>query len=130
MPQRPFDLRTDSIFEPFPKWWGLLFIYPTASLLIIFDQFGLPAIGGMAWISTASLGFAVRNFWPLRREPWFWITMACMAAAHAALIATWPWPDQRLSRGDIVLMFAADIALYVGLVSLVATAIRRARKAA
>ncbi|PHY19378.1 hypothetical protein CSW59_13435 [Caulobacter sp. BP25] len=129
MPQRPFDLREDSIFEPFPKWWGLLIIGLSAPLLLIFDRLGLPAVGQLAWTSTAAIGFAVRTYWPLRREPWFWATIACTIAVHAMAIVLWPWPKQSYPAWITGLSLGADIAFVVGVVALVATSIRCASKA-
>lgn len=130
MSEQPFDLQTDSIFEAFPKWQGLVIVFLTAPLLIIFDRLGFPGAGGMAWASAVSIGFASRIFWPLRREPWFWVTMICIGAAHAAVVSLYPWPDETHPSWMLGLILLADIALVAGVIVLVATSIRRASKAA
>jgi hypothetical protein len=128
MSEQPFDLRTDSIFEVFPKWQGLAIVFLAAPLLIIFDGLGSSGAGGIAWVSVVSMGFAGRTFWPLRRELWFWVTMTCTGAAHVAAVAFYPWPDESHPGWVLALAMLADIALVLGVIALVATSIRRASK--
>jgi hypothetical protein len=123
---KSFNLTTDSIFEPFPKWQGLLAVLLTFPLLVLMP----PGRADMAWASAASLAFVTRTFWPLRRERWFWTIMAGMGATQAATIILYPWLAVSQPNWIVGLGMLADIVLISALVIAAATIIRRKRKSA
>ena len=38
-----------------------------------------------------AFGVTLRICWPLRRQPWFWLTLAVLAALHVCAIALFKW---------------------------------------
>lgn len=125
MSERPFDLQTDSIFQPFPKWQGWAIVVLATPALML----GAQGRAGMAWAAVISIGFAVRTFWPLKREPWFWAIIASASLAYATAVALYPWPAAPQPGWALALVILADIALLTGAIILVAALLRRAGRA-
>src|SRR6266700_7473154 len=73
-------------------WWAVLcLIFGGMPIPWLFDHFGRLDLMLPTWNSIAVLGLAIAVKWKLRRQVWFWITIAILAALHVPLILFVPW---------------------------------------
>ena len=55
-------------------------------------------------------------FAPLLKRVWFWVALAVIAGAHAALVLLLPWGDDRLSGIELKPFMLADVLIVTGLI--------------
>ena len=68
----------------------------------------------------ASFGAAVRISWPLRKQLWFWIVIAVLAALHTFSVVVFKWSAATDWSGPTIMPFmAADIALILVVIYLI-----------
>jgi len=81
-------------------WWANLSIFVcTFSLLLLFDHLGRPDTAMPIVDSIFVLGVLIRLNWKLRRQRWFWITLAILVAVHVLLVIFLPWDERFSKRG-------------------------------
>ena len=103
---------TEKPHSPFSTWrrWGVAG-FVVFGLAIGVDLFAGWLIGdGRATIAAAfvlSLTALIRVSWPLRREGWFWATVAALAATDIATIAYVDWSFTKEWTGQSFGGFAA-----------------------
>jgi hypothetical protein len=79
---------------PDAKWGGLAALY-SLPMLILFACFGDIGRGFTAWICTAIIIGVVKTYWILRKDTWFWLTMAIFAGLQVPLVIFFPVPMTR-----------------------------------
>jgi hypothetical protein len=90
-------------------------------VIVFFAEFTDAGQGLFALIAVYSIVVSIRFAWPLRRQIWFWITIAAIAALHALALYLfdWSWIDKlgKLSSlvgfADIVAILGSIYAIYV-----------------
>lgn len=102
------------------SWWGLLCV-GIGSLLLswLLDHLGRFELVIPILNSTLVLGFALAVKRNLRRRPWFWGTMAIVAALHIPLIVFFPWTTQWVPALAIVAIDSADLIVILTIISVV-----------
>lgn len=101
-------------------WWGVLCIMVvTIPLVLLFDRFGKVGIALPALDSTAILTLAIVIKWNLRRNVWFWITMAIVVVLHVLLILSVPWTDKWVPASTIAGIGVVDLVVILVVVSIV-----------
>jgi hypothetical protein len=101
-------------------WWGLLCVGISSLLLSwLLDRLGRFELVIPTLNSTLVLGFAVAVKRNLRRRPWFWGTMAIVAALHIPLILFFPWTTQWVPALAIVAIDSADLIVILTIISVV-----------
>ena len=101
-------------------WWGVLCIMVvTIPLVLLFDRFGKSGLALPALDSTAILTLAIVIKWNLRRNVWFWITMAIVAVLHVLLILSVPWTDKWVPASTIAGIGVVDLVVILVVVSIV-----------
>ena len=76
---------------------------------------------GRGWaigLSVGVIALLVQISWPLRKEGWFWATVAVLAAVHfwASVHFSWYWVSDRGGLKLLGSMFAVDYLAMVGLI--------------
>ena len=69
--------------------------------------------------STGVLVAVIAMRWKLRRNVWFWITMAVIAALHVPLILFVPWTTKWVPAIVIIPVGIADLYLMLAILSVV-----------
>ena len=110
----------DIIFEAPPKWQGAIGAAAALSVFFVFAHFGLEGAGRIAGVSVVSIGGAMRIAWPLRNRPWFWVAMTCVGAIHIAIVALYPWSNERYPAVTLIPVMVADIIAILCLLALLA----------
>jgi hypothetical protein len=83
-------------------WWGVLCLVASALLASwLFDQFGRLELVLPTLNSIVVLGVVVAVKRNLTRRPWFWGTMAIVAALHVPLIFFFPGARSGFSRSRL-----------------------------
>ena len=73
-------------------WWALLsLMIVSLPIYWVFDHFQRLEIARPILMGVAALALLIAVKWTLRRRPWFWLTMAAIAALHVPLILLVPW---------------------------------------
>lgn len=90
----------------------------------LFAYFGEPARGRAAAISVGVLTMAVGASWDLRREAWYWVTIALLAACHVPIILLVPWTDKSYPGYTLLPVAVLDFAIVFAVIKLVEKAIR------
>ena len=101
-------------------WWALLCLGISALLFSwLFDHLGRFELVIPALNSTLVLGFAVILKRNLRRRPWFWGTIAILAALHVPLILFFPWSTQWIPAITIAVIDSVDLIVILTIISVV-----------
>ncbi|WP_446743085.1 hypothetical protein [Silvibacterium acidisoli] len=93
-------------------WWGVLcVIFGAMPLFFLFHYFGKASLGRPALYSTAMICIAVAMRWRLRREVWFWATVAAITVLHVLLVLFVPWGTKWVPAIIITPIAIADLYL-------------------
>jgi hypothetical protein len=65
------------------------------------------------------IGIAIAMRWKLRRNVWFWITMAVIAAFHVPLMLFVPWTTKWVPAIVIIPIAIVDLYLMLAILSAV-----------
>lgn len=98
--------------------WGLIVALLTIPVAIFVDHFD-PRRGTAAGASLALMIGAVRVFWYLRRQPWFWMAIAALTVIHVVLIVLVPWNKRSFPAPELWPIGIADFAAICGFIKLV-----------
>jgi hypothetical protein len=98
--------------------WGFLAALLSFPVAIAVSHFVDPGRGRAAGVSLALMILAVRAFWYLRRQTWFWVTVAALTVSHVVLIVFVPWTNRSFPASELWLVGIADFAAICGLIKL------------
>lgn len=102
-------------------WWVLLCLgivsLPTYWL---FDHFGKFDLALPTLNSVLVVGFTIAVKWKLRRDAWFWGTIAILAALHVPLVLFVPWTTKWVPALAIAAIDSADLILMLAILAVVA----------
>jgi hypothetical protein len=110
---------TEKVTARTAKKWGLIALLLSLPIGTGVSHFVDPERGMAAGISSGLLIVAIRAFWYLRRQPWFWMTVAVLTIMHSVLVLVVPWPNKGLSSPALWPIGIADFAAICGCVKLV-----------
>jgi len=102
-----------------PLWAGLCIMVAAALLMFLFAHFGKSALARPTLYSAAMIGIAIAMRWKLRRQVWFWSTMAVIVALHVPLILYVPWTNRWVPAFMIVPLALADLYAMLAIVGVV-----------
>jgi hypothetical protein len=101
-------------------WWGVLsLIVGSLPIYWLFDHFGTLNLALPTLNSVGMLGFAIAVKWKLRRHPWFWGTVAILAALHVPLILFVPWTTKWVPALAIAAIDSADLILMLAILTII-----------
>ena len=101
-------------------WWGVLCLMLGATpVVLLFAHFGKFALALPTLDSAGMIGIAIYMRWRLRRQVWFWITIAVIVALHIALILFVPWTTRWVPAFMIVPFAVADLYAVLTILSMV-----------
>jgi hypothetical protein len=110
-------------------WWGVLCLIAGAvPVVFLFDHFGKQPLALPAMDSAGMIAIVIALRWQLRRQMWFWITMAVFALVHAALIVLVPWPTGWVPAPVIIPIGTADASAMLALLAIVRNFIETERE--
>jgi hypothetical protein len=66
-------------------------------ILIVFAILGKVWLGFGAWICSGLVMLVVRVRWDLRKQVWFWVTIACCELLQILIILLIPWNNRSLT---------------------------------
>ena len=116
---------TDIKFKRLP-WWAVLCVMLGAVLVgFLFDHFGKLALARPTIYSAGMISIAIAMRWRLRRQLWFWITMAVIAALHVPLILFLPWTTKWVPAFMIAPFAFADLYAVLAIVAVVGTLVAK-----
>jgi hypothetical protein len=119
----------DGKFERLP-WWGVLCaILGAIVVAFLFDHFGKFALARPTIYSAAMISIAVAMRWRLRRQAWFWITIAVIVALHVPLILFVPWTTKWVPVFAIAPIAIADLYAVLAILSMVEKMVARQKTA-
>jgi hypothetical protein len=101
-------------------WWGVLCVILGAIVVaFLFDHFGKFALARPTIYSAAMISIAVAMRWRLRRQAWFWITIAVIVAFHVPLILFVPWTTKWVPVFAIAPIAIADLYAVLAILAMV-----------
>ena len=95
------------------------FMIGCALIALLLDYFGKFDIARPILYSTGMLFAVIVLRWKLRRNLWFWITMAVIAALHVPLILFVPWTTKWVPAAVIIPIGIADLYLMLAILYVV-----------
>ncbi|HET6896037.1 MAG TPA: hypothetical protein VFH72_11705 [Candidatus Baltobacteraceae bacterium] len=106
-------------------WWCLL-SWMAACALIMWPLLMLGRTDLIYPTLTAIgvLGFTIAVKWELRRYAWFWVTMAIIAALHAAVIFIIPWTSKWVPALAIAAIASGDFILILVVFDVIARVLK------
>jgi len=94
------------------SWRTKLFIFivgaPTTFLFALYGR--LEMVWPLA-ITIGMIGIVIRFKWRLRRQPWFWVTMAVIAVLHVLWVLFVPWTTKWIPVFVYIGIATADFVL-------------------
>ena len=69
--------------------------------------------------SIIAIGFAIRGYWELRGQLWFWITISVFLVVHGVLIFCIPWRSGWVPAPVIMVFCIVDFAIILGVVGVI-----------
>jgi hypothetical protein len=98
---------------------GLIILAMVAPVFFCFYYFGKADIGFTACIVLGMAMFAIKLRWKLRRQAWFWVTIALILALHIPFLFIVRWPQTNIPTIAFSLPLGiADFLLIRGAISL------------
>lgn len=90
--------------------WGLVALGAVVAFAVFFAfaRLGLPGNGKIAGYLVGILLCAVGLRWRLRGRPWFWATIALIAAAEIPIAVFIPWTNKWIPAAGILPFAIAD----------------------
>jgi hypothetical protein len=99
-------------------WWAVLsLIIGGLPIIWLFDHFGKLNLFLPTFNCVGMLGFAIAVKWKLRRQAWFWGTMAILAALHVPLVLFVPWTTKWVPAIAIAAIDSADLIVMLAILS-------------
>ena len=111
--------------NPYAAKWGLLAGLLASIAFFLFARFGEPGRGMAAAVGLGILIFAARGRWDMRREAWYWITIAIIAGFQTPLVIFVPWTNKSYPGLALLPIAVLDFALIYGAFKLVDRAVKR-----
>ena len=109
--------RARSLWLP---WWGVLCVILFSVLFsYLFSRFGRFDLARPALLCIGALFVAVIIKWDLRRQPWYWVTIAVIAALHVPVVVSFRWTAEWVPAIVTLPIFIADLAIILALLSAV-----------
>lgn len=109
-------------------WYVMLLIFCIgAPATFLFALYGRLEIALPLLNVIGVLGFIVVLKWRLRREAWFWILMAIIAAIHVLLLLVVPWTEKWVPALAIGFIDSVDICLILWVLVAIERGIGRSR---
>jgi hypothetical protein len=103
-------------------------IWIVAILLPLYFAFfyaGRPDTGKYVCIGVGMHLIAIWINWDLRRQLWFWTTIATLLAIHIPLLLIVPWPSRWIPAMSVLPFGVADCALILGVIALMERLMKR-----
>jgi hypothetical protein len=100
------------------KKWAFLAILLAVPVFFLFAYSGDPGRGRAAAISVGVIVIAVRARWDLKNNPWFWTTVAIIAACHILLVLFVPWTSRSYPGYALLPVGVLDFAIIYGAIKL------------
>jgi len=88
-------------------------------IFLIFACFGKWEAGLGPTICATLVLAIVRSHWDLRRSPWFWVSVAGVAALQTPFILMVPWSDRRFTGFSLLPVGIVDYGIMLGCFRLV-----------
>jgi hypothetical protein len=111
--------------NPYAPKWGLLVGLLVAPVFFLFAYFGEPGRGEAAAIGLGILIFAAKVRWDLKREGWYWITIAIVLGCQTPLVLFIPWTNKSYPGLALLPIAVLDYALIWKAFKLVDRAVKR-----
>jgi hypothetical protein len=99
--------------------WGLLVAVISLPVAIVVSHFVDPGRGRAAGVVLALMLLAIRAFWYLRQQVWFWIAVAALTIIHVVLVVVVPWTNKSFPAPALWPVGIADFAAICGFIKLV-----------
>ena len=99
--------------------WSMTAVVLTSPLFFLFNSVGKSGAGRAAWLSAMAILISMKVRWELRKYLWFWLTMACIVAAHIPLVLLVPWTSRWVPAVGLLPIVVADIAAIFGCLHIV-----------
>lgn len=101
-------------------WWGILtWMAACVPIIWLFDHSGRFDLALPALVSIGMLGFTIAVKRNLKRQAWFWGTMAILAALHVPLILFVPWTTIWVPAIAIAAIGSADLIVMLAILAVV-----------
>jgi hypothetical protein len=104
---------------------GFIALLLSLPVAIVVSHFVDPGRGRAAGVSLALMILAVRAFWYLRRQAWFWMAVAALTVIHVVLVVAVPWTNKSFPAPALWPVGIADFAAICGFIKLVEKAMSR-----
>lgn len=87
----------------------------------ILDRIGVLQLFGPIILTIAASVFTIWGHWELKEQPWFWIIVAAITAAHTVLFYFfgWPWGTKWVPASAINGLFMLDLVGIFALISVI-----------
>lgn len=99
--------------------WSMTAVVLTFPLCLLFDHFGMPGSGRVAWFSLGMLLIAIKVRWELSSRPWFWATVSMIAVLHMPLVFFVPWTSKWIPAAIMLPFCVVDCLVILGIIQLV-----------
>lgn len=99
--------------------WGIVFVFIGSFVCsTLFDHFGRLDLGLPVLNCIGVLGFIIALMRKLWLHPWFWVTMAFIAALHALLIIFVPWTSNWVPAMAVAGIDSLDFCLILWILAI------------
>jgi len=111
-------MKTENVTSRTASMWGLVAFALSLPVDIAVSHFVDPGRGRAAGIALGLTILSIRVFWYLRKQVWFWITIAALTIFHVVLIFVVPWTMRSFPSPALWPVGIADFAAVCGCVKL------------
>ncbi len=99
--------------------FGLMLGATVLPVLLILNYLGRVELAYPVLASIIAIGFAIRGYWELRGQLWFWITISVFLVVHGVLIFCIPWRSGWVPAPVIMVFCIVDFAIILGVVGVI-----------
>lgn len=110
---------TENVTARTVRRWGFAAGLLSLPVAIAVGYFVDPGRGRAAGVSLALMILAIRAFWYLRRQAWFWMTVASLTIIHVVLIVVVPWTNKSFPAPALWPVGIADFAAICSCIKLI-----------
>jgi hypothetical protein len=118
------SMSTEKITSRTAARWGLLVAVISLPVAIAVSHFVDPGRGRAAGVALALMLLAIRAFWHLRRQAWFWMAVTALTIIHVVLIVVVPWSNKSFPAPALWPVGIVDFAAICGFIKLVEKAMK------
>jgi Na+/melibiose symporter-like transporter len=104
---------------------GILVGVLSLPFVIFISHIADPGRGRAAGVALSLMVGGILAFWHLRRQVWFWITVAVLTIIHVALVVIIPWTNKSFPAPELWPIGIVDFVAICGSIALIERVMRR-----